>query len=617
MADISVINNITGSTTTITYVSDDTTGEITFNVKGTIKRNYLFDIKCKYIDLNGNENEISVITDSTGLQANVVISTSDTDITKDFTFTGDFVRSVRIVDNTTNCTNSFAAAYRTTETSFSGVVQPLKGFTFDEDSFNITASYTDSYGSTQKVAFTRVDEQTATATFSMTKVKSSTDITLSGTAQESATPTGVTINNEITGDTTTSSYSLDESTNTLVLTITGTIKTDYLFGVVATYTDTNGTSVSVPLDISENGLNASVTITDCNTTKAITITGEFVKAHRITNEVYYCETNLANAYKSTDDILAVFTPIDGYYFDEKDFNLTAKYTDKYGSSVTKTLERVSENEATITIKSDSGIGSAETIIFTGYAQVKQDEEINLGSIYAYIVDDDILDEFSKKRYFRETSSYYLIDMDLGDYVNRIKRIYANVEKGGETILKCGNYSTDIECNSIKHRIQTYDFGYLKLPLINGDSNDFNSNVSLMLPFIGIVDVDSSLLGHTIGLVLYIDVITGDGVFKLSVDGYPIKMYDCTPSQDVLYHTYDMNTIGGDKWNSTLLYGLDPYIIISYHESVTKNINNTCLQVNVSSVKGFAQFDNVDVSGIDCLQEEKDIIKTYMQSGVIL
>lgn len=617
MADISIINNITGSSTTITSNYDEFTGEITFDVKGTIKRNYLFDIKCKYIDSYGGENEVSVITDSTGLQASVTISDADADITQDFTFTGEFVRSVRITDNTTNCTNSFAAAYRTTETSFSGVVQPVTGFTFNESEFNIVGTYEDKYGGTSKVKFTRVDAQNATATFSMSDVKSSTAVTLTGTAQEGATPTGVTINNEITGDTTETSYSLDESTNTLVLSVTGTKDTDYLFGIVAAYIDTTGASVNVPLDIAESGLSASVTITDCDTTQDITITGEFVKARRIKNETHYCETNLASAYKNTDDILAVFTPVDGYYFSESDFNLTAKYTNIYGESITKKLTRVSENEATITLTNDDQIESTATVIFSGDAQVKQDEQLNLGSIYAYIVDDDILDSFSKKRYFRETSSYYLIDMDLGEYVNRIKRIYADVEKGGATILKCGNYSTEIECNTIKHRIQTYDFGYLKLPLINGDSNDFNSNVSLMLPFIGIVDVDSSLLGHTIGLVLYIDVVTGDGVFKLSVDGYPVKMYDCTPSQDVLYHTYDMNTIGGDKWNSTLLYGLDPYIIISYHDSITKDINATCLQVNVSSVKGFAQFDNVDVSGVDCLQEEKDTIKTYLQSGVIL
>ena len=612
MADIT--NNITGSSTTITPTYDESTNVLSINVKGATSSNYLFDIKCAYVDTAGATKEVDVETDSTGLQANVTLA--DCDTTNEITITGEFVRSVRITDNTTNCTNSFAKAYRVTETSITGVVQPMKGYTFDESAFNIVGSYTDKYGSIVKKAFTRVDENNATYTFAMSAVKSSDAITLTGTAQESETPTGLTINNEVTGEETNVTYSLDESTNTLVITIEGTKYSCYMFGIVAAYTNAEGTSVNMPFDISDGGLSATATITDCDTTKEITITGEFVAAHRVTNNVHYCTTNLANAYRVTDDVVAVFVPNDGYYFSETDFNLSVNYVSKYGESISKELTRTSESEATITLTPDSGMAKDSELIFNGDAQVIPEEEINLGSIHAYIVDNDILDAFSKKRYFQKTSSYYLYDVDLGDYVNRIKRIYANVPKGGETILKCGNYSTEIECNAIKSEIYTCSFGYVKLPLINGDSNDFNSNVSLMLPFIGIVDVDSSLLGHTIGLDLFIDVVTGDGVYKLTSDGYPVKTYECTPSQDVLYHTYDETTIGGDKWNGGLLYGLDPYFIIKYHQSVAKDINTTTLQTDIGNIKGFAKFENVNVN-IDCLADEQSEIQALLSSGVIL
>ena len=612
MADIT--NNITGETTTITPSYDESTNVLSINVKGSVTRNYLFDIKCTYVDTTGAAKEVDVETDSTGLQANVTLA--DCDTTNGITITGEFARSVRITDNTTNCTNSFAKAYRVTETSITGCVQPIKGYTFDESAFNIVGSYTDKYGSIVKKAFTRVDANTATYTFAMSAVKSSGAITLTGTAQESETPTGLTINNEVTGEETNVTYSIDESTNTLVITIEGTKHSCYMFGIVAAYTNAEGTSANIPFDISDDGLSAAATITDCDTTKEITITGEFVAAHRVTNNVHYCTTNLANAYRVTDDVVAVFVPNDGYYFSETDFNLSVNYVSKYGESLSKELTRTSESEATITLTPDSGIAKDSELIFNGDAQVIPEEEINLGSIHAYIVDNAILDAFSKKRYFQKTSSYYLYDVDLGDYVNRIKRIYANVPKGGETILKCGNYSTEIECNAIKSEIYTCSFGYVKLPLINGDSNDFNSNVSLMLPFIGIVDVDSSLLGHTIGLDLFIDVVTGDGVYKLTSDGYPVKTYECTPSQDVLYHTYDETTIGGDKWNGGLLYGLDPYFIIKYHQSVTKDINTTTLQTDIGNIKGFAKFENVDIN-IDCLADEQSEIQTLLASGVIL
>lgn len=613
MADITITNNISGSSTTITPTYDETTNTLSINVKGTVTRNYLFDVKATYVDSNGATQEVDFVNETTGLQANVTIT--DADVTQEITITGEFVRSVRMTDNTTNCTNSFSKAYRTTESSISGAVQPIKGYTFDETEFNIQATYTDKYGSTVKKKFTRIDGNTATATFSMSDVKSSNAITITGTAQEGEVPTGVTIDNQVSD--TTVSYSYDESTNVLILSLTGSKSKNYMFGVVVAYQNTDGETTNAPLDIASDGQSATITITDCDVSQTLTITGEYVVAHVIENNVKFCETNLASSYRATSDVMAVFTPNDGYYFAESDFNLKASYTNKFGESVTVSLTRVSENEATITITPDSGIEASSKIVFTGDAQVTPEDQLNLGTIYAYVVDDDILEAFSKKRYFRESGDYYIVDNDLGEYVNRIKRIYASVPKGNPTILKCGNYSTEIECNAIKNRLQAYNFGYIKLPLINGDSNDFNSTVSIMLPFVGIVSLDSSLLGHTVGLDLLIDVITGDGVFKLTSDGYPIKMYDCTPSQDVLYHTYDMTLIGGDKWQSPLLYGLDPYMVISYHESVTKDINNTTLQVDLVNVNGFAQFDNVDVGSVDCLNAEKEEIKARLTSGVYL
>lgn len=614
MADITITNNISGSTTTVTQSYDESTNAITITVTGKIKRNYLFDIKAAYTTTTGETATADLDTDDTGLVATGTITGFDT--SQGITLTGDFVRCVRIVDSLTNCTHSFSKAYKTTETSFSGAVQPKKGFEFTQDTFDVAGSYSDAYGSTVKQSFTFIDSNTATATFEMAKVKTSTAVTLTGTAQESTTPTGVNVINEITGDTTETSYSYDETTNTLVLSVSGSVAKDYLFGIVATYTDTTGQSVNVPLDIKDTGLSADVTITDCDTTKDITVSGEFVKANRITNNVYYCDTNLASAYKTTEDILAVFTPIEGYYFSETDFNLKVVYSDKYGESVSKNLTRVSDTEATITLSAED-VGASYKVTFNGFAQVKPEDVLNLGSVYAYIVDEDILTAFAAKRYFTESTSYYLVSGDLGDYVNRIKRIFAKFTKGADTILKCGNYNTGIECKSIKSQIITLSFGYLKLPLINGDSNDFNATVKLMLPFVGIVDLDSSLLGHTVGLDIYIDVVTGDGVFKLTCDGYPVKMYDCTPSQDVLWRTYNGDNIGGDEWNSPLLYGLDPYVIISYHDTVNKDVNGTTKQVALSEVSGFATFTDVDVSGFDCLQSERDEIKAYIESGIIL
>ena len=65
---------------------------------------------------------------------------------------------------------------------------------------------------------------------------------------------------------------------------------------------------------------------------------------------------------------------------------------------------------------------------------------------------------------------------MGQYVNRIKRIFATVPAGGEDVLKCGNYNTEIKVKYPDSDVMLLDFGNVELTGANGNNEDFNAQV---------------------------------------------------------------------------------------------------------------------------------------------
>ena len=50
------------------------------------------------------------------------------------------------------------------------------------------------------------------------------------------------------------------------------------------------------------------------------------------------------------------------------------------------------------------------------------------------------------------------EINLGQYVNRIKRIFTTVPVAGNDVLKCGNYNTEISVKNPTSDVMLLDFG---------------------------------------------------------------------------------------------------------------------------------------------------------------
>ena len=247
---------------------------------------------------------------------------------------------------------------------------------------------------------------------------------------------------------------------------------------------------------------------------------------------------------------------------------------------------------------------------------------NYGAINVYIVTLANLDEFAKKRFFiqtgeTETGATYE-EVNLGQYVNRIKRIFATVPVGGDDVLKCGNYNTGIKVKYPDSDVIVLDFGNVELTGANGNNEDFNAQVQMFIPCRGVVTIDNKYIGKTINLTIKVNVITGDSVALLSCDGVTFQIESFSLSRDVLYRLgTDLNVVGGEQWNEQILYGLEPYVLITENLTVDVPVNNTQENVTINAVTGFAQFANVNLNTANLLVDEYNEIVSQLETGVYL
>ena len=283
---------------------------------------------------------------------------------------------------------------------------------------------------------------------------------------------------------------------------------------------------------------------------------------------------------------------------------------------------ISKDKQTGTVTINLTSGASQFTVYANADVVQPPTIKNYGAINVYVVTLENLDEFSKKRFFKptgesDTGTTYS-EVNLGDYVNRIKRIFTTVSVGGDDVLKCGNYNTGIKVKYPDSDVMLLDFGNVELTGANGNNEDYNAQIQMFIPCCGVVSIDSNYIGKTVNLSIKVNVITGNAVALLSCDGVTFQIESFSLSRDVIYRLgTDLNVVGGEQWNEQILYGLEPYVLITENLTVNVPVNNTQENVTVKDVTGFAQFENVNLNAANLLVDEYNEIVSQLETGVYL
>ena len=414
-------------------------------------------------------------------------------------------------------------------------------------------------------------------------------------------PVEPTVTNNVSGATETHTY----ENGVLNITINANTSGYILKDIIATVGATNTPFV---LDDTETTgtLQLNVSATD-----TVVISGSTVKTLPVVQKLANCTSNNKPYYPVGGRVYFTVTADNGKVFNETP---TVEYLTV--GQTERVYLTVSENKKTAVADFVLDVSAQVQIILTANAVQETPIAKKYGSINVYLTNETELAQFANFRFKQITSEYY-ITKDYGQFVNRIKRIFTRIPYGDTDVMFFGNYNSQIDTHVPENLLVTLNFGSVTIPTPNNDTVDYESDIILFIPFVGNVNIPTDYIGQDINLQIDIDVVTGNGLYKVLYNDTLILSGECNPSIDVLYETVDMKKVGGDNWNEQLYMGLEPYLFVKWYESKNPDgRNNDFKKGKISSFTGFNSFDNVVIQPTaNMLAREQEMILTTLLKGV--
>lgn len=588
---MAVTNNIPNTTDKSSYIDGSEYGVPSYwNIRIQTNAGYKFagDGTVSYEDSNGDWHDSETMTVN---MAKTMLSKNlyNTDENAQIEVNGSVVDGT-ILDVTNNIANTTATGKITGSYEAEIKVSCNNGFVFDTAPKVSYMNYNGGYTSADMVL--NADKTEATAT--LTDVSTDNGVTLTGETVSAGTPE-LTVTNSITGGKTTETHTYDGTTATFE--VVGNFPHNRLINPCVVYTDTTGAEKTVAMQnvYEDYKSRATASVTDIDPKKPVTLTGSYVVVCQLkttltnctsANELpeYYTQKSIVeitlNANPNTEFNTA---PVLGWQDDNGIF-----HNYPFTVSDDKATASVNFQLPDYNVKELSVYAEADPVTVVGG---------NYGAINVYVVTLDNLQEFAKVRFFKETGqgenvSFELID--LGKYVNRLKRVFVDVPTSSTDVIKCANWNTNINCYQPATDKITLDFGNVTVPDPNKNSVDFNSEIKIFIPFAGFVNLPVDYAGEQINLQIDVNIITGNGVARLQHNGVLFQTVELTPSNDVLFRTStDITTIGEDDWNETLYYGVEPYLYCKIYTGVNNTGRNSdSTRAQIGTFTGFNTFADV-------------------------
>lgn len=529
-------------------------------------------------------------------------------------------------------TNKVAHTTHRTETQGSNTVITLtcdKGFTFD-------GVPTVTYGSDPEDPFAESTTENMTvsgnvATFTLATASYGGYATLDGNTKV-VESTEATVTNNIADAT--ESHTVAGSSVTVNLS-----SKKVMLNVYCAYVAKDESSKNVPVSV--NVVINDVADTDTATSKAsvtlpnvdfhhpIVITGETKQAMRIDYNLSGCTPVKKPTYCFVGEPLTIELTADSgnKFTDATKCTLTGYSTTATSHIVTMTI---SEDKLTARGTITPTVGSADRddfyIIVDGIAEPQSTLTKKYGFINAYVLNEKNLEDFATARFVPYTGDSGStkddpISYDLGDYINRVKRFFFPVEKGSTSKLMCGNFMVDTNVFNLAADTKVISFGYVNIPNVTQSTADYDTDLNMFVPFLGLVSLPVDLIGHTVALEMKVNLLGGSGVYLLTCEDRIVWTDEVKPCTDVLFRTQkqEVKVIGGSNFDSTYLMGFTPYIILQKKTITSAGIETGSSRLTkVKDVVGFTKLVNVKFADTsNMLMDDVNTIINILRNGFTL
>ena len=493
-----------------------------------------------------------------------------------------------------------------------------------------TVTYVNTSGQ-QTTVSTTVNETNTVATAEISDLRYI--VSLDGqTKTKPVAPTEPTVTNNVPDST--ESHTVDGHSVTVNLS-----SSKVMLNVSCAYVATDGSSKNVPVTVNvvvnevadQNNVssNASVTLPDVDFNSPVVISGESKQAMRIDYNLSGCTPVAQPTYCFVGEPLTITLNADsGNQFDEPDkCKLTGYSTFAPMYVVPMTI---SEDKLTATGTITPTVGSADRddwyIIVDGVAHPQSTPTKKYGFINAYVLNEKNLEDFATARFVQYTGDVGStkedpISYDLGDYINRVKRFFFQVDKGSSSKLMCGNFMVDTTVYNLASDSKVLSFGSVEIPNITQSTADYDTELNLFVPFIGLESLPVDLIGSTVSLELRVNLLGGGGVYVMTCDDRIVWTKEVEPCTDVLFRTQkqQIQVIGGSKFDSTYLMGLTPYIVLQKKTITSTGVETASSRLTkVKDVSGFTKMVNVKFADTtNMLTDDVNTIINILRNGFTL
>lgn len=611
ISSLTFTNNIANTAENHSISGDD----ITVNVVGSIT-NYRFDgaPTITYTDTNNVQKTVNcTVSVSQGIST-ATATISDANLTQNtFIINGTYAAYVEVVNNIDDVNLTYSVLSTDLTINLAGT---KNGYQFTSQPL---ISYTDTNGNSATAYMTLTDGNTK-ANKTLIDCDMTQTVTVNGDYQ-----LVITAVNNIAD--TALSYTYDDNTEILRFVVVGNITNYRFIGTpTITYTDINGIvkTVNMTVELVGESSAATVAINDADLSETFTANGTYDKIIPITVTASNCTVNVVDGYVYRDTMATITATANEYckftvapriniyktvLFTHIDFIISAN--EKTATAVLDMTNYVNDYDDLTAVKVD-----AAAIVDTAYSE-------KYGAINVYVVTNDDLTQFARKRFFTSTSGNAPLEVDLGNFVPTLKRLYiSNIAPLVNNVLRCGNYNTEINVITPINDIFTLNCGTVTIPTPNNNITDLNAEISLFLPFVGFVDLAANFVGKTISVEYICNIVTANAVVNVKYDSVIIAQYECTISSDLYYRTAQTEktakAYGKLDFNNNVLKGLTPFVLFKwYNDANEKIINADCVRGVLSAFSGYVECIEVENLSAVLPSQIRDLIITELENGVYL
>lgn len=493
-----------------------------------------------------------------------------------------------------------------------------------------TITYVNTTGQ-QTTVSTTVNETNTVATAEISDLKYI--VSLDGnTKTKPVAPTEPTVTNNVPDST--ESHTVDGHSVTVNLS-----SNKVMLNVSCAYVGTDGSGKNVPVTVNvvvndvadQNNVtsNASVVLPDVDFNSPVVISGESKQAMRIDYSLSGCTPVAQPTYCFVGEPLTITLNADsGNQFDEPDKCKITGYSTFAPLYIVPMT--ISEDKLTATGTITPTVGSAERddwyIVVDGVANPQTTPTKKYGFINAYVLNVQNLEDFATARFVQYTGDVGStkedpISYDLGDYINRVKRFFFQVDKGSSSKLMCGNFMVDTTVYNLASDSKVLSFGSVEIPNVTQSTADYDTELNLFVPFIGLESLPVDLIGSTVSLELRVNLLGGGGVYVMTCDDRIVWTKEVEPCSDVLFRTQkqQIQVIGSSKFDSTYLMGLTPYIVLQKKTITSTGVETASSRLTkVKDVSGFTKMVNVKFADTtNMLTDDVNTIINILRNGFTL